>query len=475
MNLLTLLAFALSLATSIVSAAQLADATAPATQDAAKATPAAPHNTSPPATKVDVAPLARDDEIQTRLLRILRVAELFENPQVTVKDGVVFLDGRTSVDANKDWAGDLARNTEDVVAVVNHIEVVHTSLWDFGPAVDSLKQMEVNLVRSLPLIACGVAILGLSFAAAVAVTRWLRHGLERKVQAPLLREVFARCGGFLVLVIGLYVTLRIANLTHLALTILGGTGLLGLVLGIAFGNITENFLASILLSMQQPFHIGDLVQIADIMGYVQRLTTRTTIVATVDGNEVQIPNATIYKSVIRNFSTIPNCRVDFSIGVPRVDVDGAQQRAMDVLTHHPAVLAEPEPTVLVDSVNDANVSLRSYFWINGRENSWLKVRSSVMRLVMHAIDERAARTTPSESTAKPDLHGKQPPGARSSREHSESGSTGAVATKAEGNLSTEATEIKEQVKDARHDGGENLLLSAADDRNGSARHTAGDD
>jgi small-conductance mechanosensitive channel len=335
--------------------------------------------------------------------------------------------------------------------------------------------MEINLVRSLPLIACGVAILGLSFAAAVVVTRWLRRGLERKVQAPLLREVFARCGGFLVLVIGLYITLRIANLPHLALTILGGTGLLGLVLGIAFGNITENFLASILLSMQQPFRIGDLVQIADIMGYVQRLTTRTTIVATVDGNEVQIPNATIYKSVIRNFSTIPNCRVDFSIGVPRADVDGAQQRAMDVLTHHPAVLAEPEPSVLVDSVNDATVALRTYFWINGRENSWLKVRSSVMRLVLHAIDESAARTPTSESTAKPSLHGKKSQGARSSHEQSGFGSTGAVATKAEGDLSTEATEIKEQVKDARHDGGENLLVSAGDDRNGSARHTASDD
>jgi hypothetical protein len=98
-----------------------------------------------------------------------------------------------------------------------------------------------------------------------------------------------------------------------------------------------------------------------------------------------------------------------------------------------------------------------------------------MRLVLHAIDESAARTPTSESTAKPSLHGKKSQGARSSHEQSGFGSTGAVATKAEGDLSTEATEIKEQVKDARHDGGENLLVSAGDDRNGSARHTASDD
>ena len=157
--------------------------------------------------------------------------------------------------------------------------------------------------------------------------------------------------------------------------ILGGTGLLGLVLGIAFGNITENFLASILLSMQQPFHVGDLIKVEDVLGYVQRLTTRTTVIATVDGNEVQIPNATIYKSIIRNFSTIPNCRVDFEIGVLRTDVDGAEERAMEVLKQHPVILKEPEPTVLVAAVSDASVTLRVYFWINGRENSWLKVRS----------------------------------------------------------------------------------------------------
>ncbi len=288
-----------------------------------KAVPA-PVNTSPPAAKVDVAPLAHDDAIQSRLTKILRVADLFEDPHVSVKDGVVFLKGRTSIEANKQWAGDLARNTEDVVAVVNRIQVVNGSIWDFSPAVDSLKQMEVNLVRSTPLIASGLLILGLAFGTARLATRWTRRGLQNRVYAPLLREVFARCAGFFVLLVGLYVTLRIANLTHLALTILGGTGLLGLVLGIAFGNITENFLASILLSIQQPFRIGDLIKIEDTLGYVQRLTTRTTVIATVDGNEVQIPNATIYKSVIRNFSTMPNSRVDFTVTVPRAKVDRAR-------------------------------------------------------------------------------------------------------------------------------------------------------
>ena len=63
---------------------------------------------------------------------------------------------------------------------------------------------------------------------------------------------------------------------------------------------------------------------------------------TLDGNEVQIPNSTVYKSVIRNFTTSPNRRDDFTISIPRDEsIDDAQQLAMDVLEHHPAIFAIP--------------------------------------------------------------------------------------------------------------------------------------
>ncbi|MEO8605059.1 MAG: mechanosensitive ion channel domain-containing protein, partial [bacterium] len=68
----------------------------------------------------------------------------------------------------------------------------------------------------------------------------------------------------------------------------GGTGLIGLAVGIAFRDITENFLASIFLSMQRPFETGDLVEVTGVTGYVQQLNVRTTILMTLDGNLVQI-------------------------------------------------------------------------------------------------------------------------------------------------------------------------------------------
>jgi small conductance mechanosensitive channel len=172
------------------------------------------------------------------------------------------------------------------------------------------------------------------------------------------------------------------------LTVVGGTGLIGLVVGIAFREITENFLASIFLSMQRPFETGDLVEVSGETGYVQQLNMRTTILMTLDGNLVQIPNASVYKSNLRNFTTTSNRREDFVVGIGYDDaIDEAQEIARKVLADHPAVLNDPEPSVLVDSLGRSTVNLRVYFWLNGRTHSWLKVRSSVIRLVKRAFQK----------------------------------------------------------------------------------------
>jgi small conductance mechanosensitive channel len=180
----------------------------------------------------------------------------------------------------------------------------------------------------------------------------------------------------------------VAGLTQVAFTVIGGTGLVGLALGIAFRDITENFLASIFLSMQRPFETGDLLEVDGVTGYVQQLNVRTTVLMTLEGNVVQVPNATVYKSKLRNYSTNCNRREDFVVGIGYGDsIPEAQEVARRVLLDHPAILADPEPAVLVDSLGQATVNLRVYFWLDGRRHSWLKVRSSTIRLVKRAFQD----------------------------------------------------------------------------------------
>jgi small conductance mechanosensitive channel len=340
-----------------------------------------------PAT-VEVQPLARDHEIRDRLERILQATGWFEGAGVQVDEGVAFLEGHTREAQYKNWATDLAQNTRDVVAVVNRIQVQSPSPWDFRPALAGLQQLQRDAMYSLPFLFFGLLILVLSYAVAVGATRALRPSLRRQVAVPLLREVIARSVGLLLFLFGLYLVLKVSGLTRLALTVLGGTGLAGLVIGIAFRDITENFLASILLSIQRPFRVGDLVEIEGSLGYIQQLNVRTTVLMTLTGNHVQIPNAAVYKAKLINYTSNANRREDFVVGVGYdVLIPDAQAVVLEVLADHPAVLHDPEPWVLVDGLGAATVNLRVYFWLNGKQHSWLKVKSSVIRLVKRAFQE----------------------------------------------------------------------------------------
>ena len=300
----------------------------------------------------------------------------------------MFLKGRAPSAELKKWAGDLARNTQDAVAVVNQMDVAVPSIWDFGPAWSGLFGLWRDFVRSLPFLGFALVILFLSIVAGVMATRIARAFLRQRIRAKLLRGVAAGGVGLLVFLLGIYIVLRVSGLTQLAITVVGGTGLVGLAVGIAFREITENFLASIFLSMQRPFAMGDLIEVSGVRGYVQQLNVRTTILITPDGNLVQIPNATVYKSNLCNFTTNVNRREDFMVGIGYNDsINEAQEIARAVLTDHPAVLEDPEPSVLAECLGQATVNLRVYFWINGHHYSPLKVRSSLIRLLKRAYQQ----------------------------------------------------------------------------------------
>ncbi len=268
-----------------------------------------------------------------------------------------------------------------------------------------------------------------------------------------------------------YIVLRISGLTRLALTIVGGTGLLGLIIGIAFRDITENFLASILLSIQRPFRAKDLVEIQGILGYVQQLNVRTTLVMTLTGNYVQIPNSTIYKSIIRNYTSNPNRREDFLVGIGfDVPIAEAQEVALAVLTKHPAVLSVPEPWVLAENFGPATINLRIYFWLDGSKHSWLKVRSSVIRLIKRAFLDHGI-TLPDEARERLFPHGVPVQIVRPSLKQEATGTppqppleeSASVSLNAEAGLSTQAPQIEQQVRARPVQRGEDFLRSNAED------------
>lgn len=223
------------------------------------------------------------------------------------------------------------------------------------------------------------------------------------------------------------------------------------------------------LSLQQPFREGDLVEVAGVTGYVERLTSRTTVLMTLDGNQVQVPNSTVFKSTLRNFTSNPNRRDDFIMGIGYDDsIPFAQEVALKVLAEHPAVLQEHEPMVLVENLGPATVNLRVYYWLDGSQHSWLKVKSSVIRLVKRAFqDSKIPLPDEAREVTFPDgvpvrmmegekaIAADKPVPAKTTSAEPE-----AVSTRAEAGLQSEAEDIKEQARSSWVPG-ENLLTDSS--------------
>jgi small-conductance mechanosensitive channel len=336
--------------------------------------------------KVDVEPIARDDEIADRLNEILAATKWFVDAKADVEDGVVFLTGEAKDDEYKKWAGQLAGKTQDVAAVVNRMDVTQKSVWDFSSAFKNLRDFRDNAIQSLPLFVFSVLILIVTWALAKLATYVAAKLFRKRIPNNLLRWVATRTVSLPIMILGIYLVLRVAGLTQLALTVLGGTGLIGLVIGIAFQDIAENFLASVLISIQKPFRIGDFIKVDQHEGIVQRVTTRGTMLLTPDGNLVQIPNSNVYKSIIENFTANPLRRVSFDLGVGYDDsASDAQRMILEKVKEHSATLNDPAPRVLLDSLGASTVNMKTLFWIDGSKNDLLSVRSSCMRIAKQAL------------------------------------------------------------------------------------------
>jgi small-conductance mechanosensitive channel len=295
-----------------------------------------------------------------------------------------------------------------------------------------------------------------------------RRLLARRIPSPLLLDVIARAVAIPVFLLGLYFVLLISDLTRLALTVLGGTGLVGLILGFAFRDIGENFLASLFLSVRSPFRTGDYISVDDTEGVVQNLNTRSTVLLTLDGKHVQIPNATVFKNKITNYSTNPHRRSQYAVGIANdASISQAQEVILAVLDEHAAVLPEPEPLVLVDELGKAGINLKVFYWFDSTVYSPIKIRSAILRLTRRALVESGiAIADASHEVTFPNgvpfiFQDDRPREAiaqtgRHSPLMDRTGETGERATRAEGDLVSEEDDVRSKAEWPQ-DGDENLL------------------
>jgi small-conductance mechanosensitive channel len=245
-----------------------------------------------------------------------------------------------------------------------------------------------QFLQSLPMLCIGLVLFLLFYVVARPLSELLVRPMRYISSSQLILVVVRRMISLLIILLGFYIFLRFAGLSEFAVAVLSGTGVIGLIIGFAFKDIAENFISSLLLSIQKPFQIGDVIEVEGRLGVVKQVTARATTLVDFDGDHIQIPNSTVYKNIIRNLTANPLSRGKFVIGIGYdSSIIEAQNIALTVLKETEAVLVEPEPQVLVDELASSTANLKVYFWINSHQHSLLKVSSSLMRTIMREFEK----------------------------------------------------------------------------------------
>ena len=340
----------------------------------------------------------RDEAIRTRLQAIYDRIGSLRDVGVEVEAGIVRLSGRAlSVEARQQ-AVELARETEGVVFVEDRVRVVTDLGSRLEPAVDRIREYAVGAVAFLPLLVVALVILFVS----ALLGRWAasRDGPHlRLARTPFVRGLLRQAIRVGFTLAGLLVALELLDATTLVGAVLGTAGVFGLALGFAFKDIVENHLAGIMLSLRQPFSPNDHILVAGHEGKVVRLTTRETILMTLDGNHVRIPNAELFRSALTNFTRNPRRRFAFDVSVgTEDDLVSAQEAGLSTLREMAGIMGEPAPAARVHALGDSWVTLRFFGWVDQERSDFGRARSEAIRLVKAALED-AEVTMPSPEYA----------------------------------------------------------------------------
>lgn len=168
--------------------------------------------------------------------------------------------------------------------------------------------------------------------------------------------------------------------------ILGAAGVLTVAIGFAAQTSASNLISGLFLMIDRPFVIGNVVSIGEIRGEVMSIDLLSCKIRTFANLMVRIPNETMVKSNITNYSFFPIRRVDFAVGINYgCDIDHVENILRAVASAHPLCMQEPSPIFLFNGFGDSSMNIQLQVWT--LTENITKLQNELYRNIKIAFDQ----------------------------------------------------------------------------------------
>jgi small-conductance mechanosensitive channel len=229
----------------------------------------------------------------------------------------------------------------------------------------------ITTISGMPLtvgtVLLSLVLLVLGYGVSRRLSRLLARFAARRLNLETGHATALETLGFYVLFIAFAITaLRLVNFPLTAFTIAGGA----LAIGVGFGsqNLMNNFMSGLILLLERPVRVGDLVEVEGTYGTIENIGARSTRVRASDNTQIIVPNSFFLQSNVVNFTLSDDViRTQVNVGV----IYGSPTRRVEsiirqVLKEHPRILDDHEPRILFSDFGDNSLNFVAFVWIRAR-------------------------------------------------------------------------------------------------------------
>ncbi|MEO6804066.1 MAG: mechanosensitive ion channel domain-containing protein [Granulicella sp.] len=243
-------------------------------------------------------------------------------------------------------------------------------------------------VTPLFLIKVGV-FLFLLFAISSALQRFIMGRVLRRLNISESQKfALSRFTTYLLFCVGLFVGLQSLGVNLNSLVVFGGA--VGVGVGLGLQNVVSNFVAGLILLVEQPIRMGDRIEIKDTLGDVIKIAARSTWVKTNDNVIIIVPNNDFINTAVTNWTANDaTVRINIPVGVGYgSDPEVVRELLLEAAREHSDVLKDPPPNVIFTDYGDNSINFTLRVWTSTQSHAPALLKSDLYFTLFKRFGER---------------------------------------------------------------------------------------
>ncbi|AXR08498.1 mechanosensitive ion channel family protein [Salinimonas sediminis] len=244
-------------------------------------------------------------------------------------------------------------------------------------------------IKHLPNIVVAI-IIAIAFGMLAKILgNVLQRGLRRAFESRQIADLITAIAKVFITAAGVFIALDFVGLQGTVTSLLAGAGIVGLAIGFAFQDLTENFIAGIAMGIRKPFEIGDVISADGVFGSVETINLRNTLVETFYGQREIIPNKILFRNILTNYSVLGYRRIEVPVGISYGDdPQRAREVLVEALNAKDYVIKKEETNVYAEAFSDSSINLLVWFWIKyPGEPNYMEVRHDAIVTIQRALND----------------------------------------------------------------------------------------